>query len=143
MNRASRQPQRTGFSLLEVILALAILGGAVAVLGEIARVGIENAELARDTTHGQLLCQSKLAEIVSGVEPLEAISGVPLGTTSETDITQPDWYYTVDVTPLDDEGLTEVRVTVAKDRPDGKRPVEVTLVRWMIDPAFAVSEGVQ
>jgi general secretion pathway protein I len=62
-----------GFSLLEVILALAILTGAVAVLGEIVRLGIRNAQVARDTTQAQLLCESKLAEITAGIIPSDPV----------------------------------------------------------------------
>jgi len=45
-----------GFSLLEVILSLAILGGAIAVLGEAARLALRNAEFTRDMARAQLLC---------------------------------------------------------------------------------------
>ena len=56
-----------GFSILEVILALAILGGSIAVLGELASRGLHNAQVAADLAHAQLLCESKLAEITAGI----------------------------------------------------------------------------
>jgi len=114
-----------------VILALAILGGAVAVCGELARVGIDSARIARDLTYAQLLCESKMAEIVSGATPLETVSDVPFETTEED--TESDWLYSIEITTLDDQGLTAVRVTVYKEAPEQKRPVVFWLDRWIFD----------
>jgi len=51
-------PIPRGFSLLEVILALAIFAGAVAVLGEVARWALRNAEIARDLSRAELFCEA-------------------------------------------------------------------------------------
>ena len=61
-----KSPSRA-FSLLEVILALAILAGAVAVFSELSRGALENAGTARDLARAELLCESKLAEIAAGL----------------------------------------------------------------------------
>src|SRR5690242_4550584 len=45
--RCCPKPSSAGFSLLEVVLALAILTAAIAVLGELVRSGLRNAQLAR------------------------------------------------------------------------------------------------
>ena len=119
-----------GFSLLEVILALAILAGALAILSEVARTAMWNAGRTRDLAQAQLLCESKLAEILAGIEPAEPISGASLETGQS-----PEWLYSIEITPLDVEGLVEVRVTVEQDLPPEKRPVSCTLVRWMVDPS--------
>lgn len=129
----------SGFSLLEVILALAILAGAIAVLSEVSGIGMRNARLARDLTYAQLLCESKLAELVAGVEPLEAKQSVPLGTVSDS--SEPDWLYSVEIHPTQQEGLLEVCVTVVKDQPPEMRPAQFSLVRWMLDPEAAASEA--
>jgi hypothetical protein len=120
-------------------LALAILAGAIAVLGEASRIGLENARIARDLTHAQLLCESKLAEITSSPESPIPEQEIPFGTVE--DPSEPDWYYWVEVTPIDTEGLLEIRVTVRKDLPTVKQPVELSLVGWMIDPEVAVMLG--
>lgn len=127
--RHRSQRPRGGFSLLEVILALAILGGALAILGEVARMAMRNAARARDLAQAQLLCEGKVAEILAGLEPAEPITGASFQTGQI-----PDWLYTIDVAPLDVEGLIEVRVTVEQDLPPEKRPVRWTIVRWMVDP---------
>lgn len=129
---------RSGFTLLEVILALAILAGAIAVIGEISSLGLRSARIARDLTHAQLLCESKLAEIVAGLEPLEAQQGVPLGTVDDS--TEPDWLYSVELNSTPETGLVEVRVTVSKDQSSERRPVSFSLVRWMLDPEATTTE---
>ncbi|MFH1269180.1 MAG: prepilin-type N-terminal cleavage/methylation domain-containing protein [Planctomycetota bacterium] len=129
-----------GFSLLEVILALAILGGAIAVLGELSRLGMRSAEHARDLTQAQLLSESKLAEITSGLTPPEPEQGVPCEPIDEEEGDEPEWHYSVEVTSVGEEGLLEVRVTVTKDLPTEQKPVEFTLVRWMVESSGA-SEG--
>jgi len=119
-----------GFSLLEVILALAILAGALAILSEVARTAMSNAGRTRDLAEAQLLCESKLAEIQAGIEPAEPVSGALLETGKF-----PEWIYSIEIVPLDVEGLVEVWVTVEQDLPPEKRPIRCTLVRWMVDPS--------
>lgn len=140
--RAGKRPAkgpRDGFTLLELILALAILCGAITALGELSRGGMRYAQRARDMTRAQLLCESKLAEIAAGLTPAEPQDSVPFETTE--DEAESEWLYSVEVAPLDDEGLLQVRVVVAKDVPAQKRPVEFPLVRWMVDPSIETTEA--
>jgi len=134
MNSAAkrRKSGRAAFSLLEVILALAILTMAVAVLGELARLGMENARVARDKTQAELLCESKLAEIAAGITVPEPVQGVPFE--GVTDPSEPAWLYSIALETIDQQGLIAVRVTVAQDLPPQKRPVAFSLVRWIQDP---------
>ncbi len=130
--------KRDGFSLLEVILALAILTGAIAVLGELARLGLHNARHARDISIAQLLCQSKLAEITAQITAPDPISKAPFDLVSDPD--EPAWVYSIELAPLDEVGLVAVRVTVEQDSPEAKRPVQVALVRWIVDPGIEMSD---
>lgn len=114
---------RGGFSLLEVLLALAILLGSIVVLGELARLGMRNAALARGQTQAQLLCESKLNEILCGLEPARTVRDVPFADLE-------GWLYRVEVEELADLGLTSVQVTVVEDVPLRRHPIEFTLVRW-------------
>lgn len=123
--------RRRGLSLLEVILALAILGMSLAIIGEMVRLGLRSSVATRDLTTAQLLCESKLAEIVAGVEPLAATSGAPL---------DPEglWTYTVQMESAQEEGLVTIQVTVQQATTN--RPVSFSLVRWMIDPGVEIIE---
>ena len=133
--RAAGAPRgaRAAFSLLEVILALAILCGAIATLGELSRLGMRQAQRARDLSQAQLLCESKLAEIASGLTPAEAVDSVPFESTDEQQFDESEWAYSVEVTPIDEEGLTAVRVTVTRDELSGLRAAEFSLVRWIVN----------
>jgi len=129
---STRRSDHPGFSLLEVILALAILAGAVAVLGEIARHGIESTRIARDLTYAQLLCESKMAEIVAGIQLPDPVDRARIENID--DPTQLNWVYSVEAETTEIEGLLAVRVTVTQDMPEESRPVRCALVRWMSDP---------
>lgn len=122
-----------GLSLLEVMLALAILGGAIALVGELMRFGMRNAEAARDLSTAQVFCETKMNEIAAGLLPVQAISSAPIEEMANLDAAGL-WLYSVDVQPVDQQGLVAVTVTVFQD-PDAKlRPIDFSLVRWMIDP---------
>jgi general secretion pathway protein I len=125
-----RRLVRRGLSLLEVILAIAILGGALAVLGQLIRIGARNAAIARDLTTAQLYCESKLNELAAGVEDPASVSG---GACDEFG----EWVYAVEVEPSDLEGLLMVRVTVGQEPSRFSRPVSFSLTRWIVDPVFA------
>jgi type II secretion system protein I len=129
--------QRSGFSLLEVILALAILAGAVAVLGELARHGLDTARIARDLTYAQLLCESKMAEIAAGITAPDAVDRAPVETVSNA--TQLSWVYSIETESTEIEGLLAVRVTVTPDLPDERHPVRCSMVRWIQDPNATLS----
>ncbi len=71
--------KRCGFSLLEILLALAILGGSLALLSRIVETGTSAAREARDLSVARILCQTKLSELLldsmTGISP----QSVPLG----------------------------------------------------------------
>ena len=130
----TRRSDRRALSLLEVMLALAILGGALAAIGELMRIGARNAEIARDLTKAQLICESTVAEVQLGFLPLQTVGPVPVSDLQY----QLEWLYTVTVQPIDQEGLTAVLVRVEQNPEMFSRPVSFSLTRWMIDPSAAV-----
>lgn len=132
--RQTRGPKsyRFGLTLLEVILAIAVLGMSLAIVGELVGMAVRNAEDARELTRAQLLCEGKLEEIAAGVTPTESAAMVPF----ETD---PEWSYSVDVSALDQQQLTLVRVTVQPVESNRLQPLVFTLSRWILNPASASS----
>ena len=140
---SNTRSNRDAFSLLEVILALAILTSSIAILGELIRQATTNAKIARQLTMAQLLCESKLAEVTTGIMWPESVSGTSFE--SENELTDPEWLYSIDVMVIDEEGLLSVQVTVYQDLPPEMRPVEFSLTHWMIDPeadlSGAMAEG--
>jgi prepilin-type N-terminal cleavage/methylation domain-containing protein len=122
----SKLPRR-GLSLLEVMLALAILGGSLAVLGQLVRIGARSAAVARDSTTAQLLAESKMAEIASGIILPETVFQEPADETGE-------WLCSVETQSIDQEGLLAVRVLVEQDPAYTTQPVTFLLTRWIVDP---------
>jgi len=135
--------KKAGLSLLEVILALTILAASVAVLGEASRLALKNAEVARDLGRAQLLCESKLAEITSGIIAAEPVASTPFDATTyaSIDANEPAWLYSIETQTTNEEGLISVRVTVTRDLPAAKHPVSFSLVRWIPDPNATSSTG--
>src|SRR5262245_7547297 len=118
---------RWGLSLLEVMLAIAILGGALVVLSELVRIVSRSSREARELTAAQLLCEAKLAEVTLGFTQAQAVSQQPC----ETD---PNWVYSIEVQPSDLQGLMLVMVLVSEAQPVGKQPLQFKLMRLMVDP---------
>jgi type II secretion system protein I len=131
----SVRSRRRGLSLLEVMLALAILGVSLAAIGELMRIGSRNAEMARDLTTAQILCETKMAEIVSGLLPATATTPAPILDVESGN----DWLYAVETEQVGQEGLLAVRVIVQQNPDLVSRPVSFYLVRWMIDPQAQVA----
>jgi len=118
---------RSGFSLLEVLLALSILTGAIAILGELTRLGSRNATGARDELTAQRLCETKLAEILCAGQMIEEVTDRPLET-------QRGWLYSVASLPQQQPGLTAIEVAMRQDRPPERRPIEFRLTRLVFRP---------
>ncbi len=128
---------RQGFSLLEVILALAILAGVVAVIGELVRSGLRSTRDARDTTYAELLCESIMAEMAAKIRTPESVQEAPCSDLIEGSPTdQSRWLYSLEVNPAIEEGLLELRLRVYADLPDDPNPPECMMVRWMPDPDY-------
>ncbi|MCA9118897.1 MAG: prepilin-type N-terminal cleavage/methylation domain-containing protein [Planctomycetaceae bacterium] len=134
----TRNPHRSGLSLLEVMLALAILGVSLAAIGELMRIGARNAEIARDLTTAQLLCESTMSELQLGFLPMQTIG--PVAVTDPQ--YQLEWLYTVTVEPIDQEGLASVWVRIEQNPEVFSRPVSFTVTRWMIDTTVAAQTDV-
>jgi len=132
----------TGMTLLEIILSLAILGGSVAVLGEMARSSFQSARLARDLIQAELLAESTLAKVRLGIIDMEPAFNVPVSNyTDRSDVTMDThaisvgsvgdvlWFYSLEILDVDDY-LIEIAVTVRQNTPDERRAAVCRLVRW-------------
>jgi len=135
--------KRSGFSLLEILLALAILGGSLALLSRIVETGTSAAREARDLSVARILCQTKLSELLldsmTGISP----QSVPLGPLESFDSqsTTP-FSYSVEVQPAPLDGLLVIRVVVEAGDPNGGPPLaRYSLTRWMVDPALGLEEA--
>ena len=126
-----KPPLRAAFSLLEVMLATAILLGCVIVLAELANIGREHADAAHELGIAQRFCENKLNEMLAGIMPIEEVDATPL---EEED----GWLYSVTLESTPHDGLMAVRVTVSRDPATGQRAREFSLVQWVAADAGAI-----
>lgn len=150
--------ERCGFSLIEIIIATAILMGSVIVLAQLAGMGRSMAQKADLQAKAQRVCERTLNEIVLGerpmqtvqrtvLEPVTQVSGQPIENVDNSSIriqpTGDRWLHSVFVTPLaETPHLVRVTVTVElapatentdkviKD-PSANNAGRFTLSRWV------------
>jgi type II secretion system protein I len=115
--------------LFEVILALAILVGAMAVLGELVRGGLISARRARDLSRATLIAEAKVAQLVAGLQAPDPVTGMVV----EDDYTG-EWMYSLEVSQTTSPELLAVRVTVERNAPNERNRVSCSLVRWVKTP---------
>ncbi|MCH1494952.1 MAG: prepilin-type N-terminal cleavage/methylation domain-containing protein [Rubripirellula sp.] len=141
---SQQQKHRSGFSLLEILLALAILGGALAILSRVVDTGMIAARETRDLSAARLLCQTKLAEILleaqNGITPQSVVSAEfeTLFDSQSSSVFQ----YSVEVMPAPMDGLLSIKVTVQSIDGDlNEARTSYSLMRWMIDPMLGLEEA--
>lgn len=121
---------RRGLSLFEVIVALAIFVGSIAAIGQLISTGVRGAVQARLQTQAVLRCESKMAEIVTGITAMRAVSNVAF----------PDdntWTWSVAVAPGPHEGLYIVEVTAAHPSGTQAGNQKFSMRRLVSDPQIA------
>ena len=133
-----------GITILEIMLALVILGGCLAILGEMSRNGLSSARAARDLMQAELLCESVLAKVRLEIIKREPAFDVPISNSMLMTDEVPDthaadvsdtggslWVYSLEINEIDEYGLIEIAVTVRQNLPEERRPIACRLVRWM------------
>ncbi len=128
--RVLRHPaaRRSGLSLLEVLLSLAIFLLALVALGQLVSFGSERARDVQYLSIASVKAQSKMNEVIAGSLPMS-------GTGETTFDDDQDWSWSLtadaDATP----SLFHVTVTVSRSRPDGSR-FEFKLDQLVLDPTL-------
>ena len=124
-----RLDRRAGLTFYEVFLALVLLMGSLAVLGQHISLGVRAADAGRLRTAAESLATAKLNEVLGGVEPLNPVSDAPLPADDGL------WTYSLDVGAGPAEGLLDVRVAVAHAGPRGEPDETFALRQFVRDPA--------
>ena len=126
---------RGGMTLTEVLLALAIFVGALAVLSKLIHIGVRASEFAQLHTRAVLLAESKMGELTAGIEPISS--------SGEVFLEDPAWRWQLSVSDGPVAGLKWVSITVVPasggELANNREPVEFTLGRWMMDPEYMAS----
>ena len=83
-----------------------------------------------------MVCDSVVSQVVAGAMTTSAVSNAAW----EDD---PRWLYSVDTQSTSQTGLIQLKVTVTRDLPAEKHPVQCTIYRWMVDPGLEQAEASQ
>jgi type II secretory pathway pseudopilin PulG len=120
-----------GFSLLEIILSLAILAGSLAALGEVMRQSDRNASLSSDETRAQIIATSIMDELIAGSRPATAENRTVYDPEDD-----PPWLYSIAIENTSYAELVGVRVLVEQELEAQLQPAKYELVRWLMNPDF-------
>jgi Tfp pilus assembly protein PilV len=121
----------SGFSLLEIILSLAILAGSLAALGEVMRQSDRNASLSSDETRAQIIATSIMDELIAGSRPATAANRTVYDPEDD-----PPWLYSIAIENTSYAELVGVRVFVEQELEAQLQPAKYELVRWLMNPDF-------
>jgi type II secretory pathway pseudopilin PulG len=158
--RREHTAKRAGFSLIEVIIATAILMGSAVVLSRLAGMGREQSQKARLYADAQELCQQTMSELLLQSRPPELVESMPLiplprpiqETPNELnepsifneaqepqelvpDETNPEWRYSVRMDLLPKlPGMWSLTVVVVQGDETLERPIRFSLTRWISGP---------
>lgn len=128
---ALRRDKLAGFTLLEVILSLAILAGALAALGEVMRLAERSASAAEDETQAQIHAASIMEELQAGSRELSAAQQSPLNTGDD-----PPWAFTIEIGQTQYDELVSVKVRVEQQMEARLQPAKFEIVRWLPNPDY-------
>lgn len=126
--------RRDGFTLLEVILAIAILAVSLAAIGEVVRSAFANASNAADGLEARIAAQNVLDQIKCGA--IEIVDSGPTQMSQNESLSE--WTVQVLVEPTAVEELVQVRVLVGRSLDPNERPA-CELVRWFENPEYAAT----
>jgi type II secretion system protein I len=126
-----RSPGGVGFTLLEVILALAILAGALATLGEIMRLAEQNAGFAREETTAELLASSIMDELLAGTRDVAMVTKQQF----EYPMTDP-WLYSIIIEQTNVQEVMRVGVRVELGIASQLEPPHYEVYRWILSPQY-------
>ena len=130
--RSQRRVWRDGITLLEIVLALALMAIAASLLAQLVALGARAAHATRDKSRTQLICESVMAEVKAGILLAE-----PVGwTTVESD---PGWQYRIDVSAVSDT-LDSVRVSVSGGT-ESSTVTNFSMTTWIAVPMDTTTDS--
>ena len=136
-NSALRSGISSGISLMEVVLALAILGIASAYLAQAMQIAAQNAVRAQRLTQAELVAESVMNQVIAGVIPAQPANWSPYTSASSSS----NWNYSLSIVAAEMQGTIGIQVGVQEQVPGaaiGLQPADLIATRWIIDPALGL-----
>lgn len=136
MRYPSRQTQ-AGFTLMEILVSITILGLSMVAINGLVSIGARNAREAQVLTTAQFLAESKLSEVKTGLLSPNSTGKMPF-TPEET--IEPFTFEVQSQSMGTDGQLMAIRVVVEFTPEDGTRPLVYQLDTLMIDPQIEMQQ---
>jgi general secretion pathway protein I len=124
-----RHTVRSGLTLLEMVLALALFVGAITVLAQVAWNGQRAAVQAKLRTEAAFRCETVMAEVLAGAVPFQSQQGIPFSD-------DPKWSWGVQIAPGKYPELLHVTVDVEHRSATRTANAGFSLQRWTRDPTL-------
>ncbi|MBX3438968.1 MAG: hypothetical protein KF861_15865 [Planctomycetaceae bacterium] len=125
--RARLAVHRQGITLFEVLVSLAIFMGALAAIAQIVDTGTTASATGQLQSEAVLRCETKLAEVVSGIQAMDAVQG-------ETFPDDASWSWSLAITDGPHPDLLQLTVEVSHVRANGTTDADFSLTRLIRDP---------
>lgn len=129
--------QRTGLSLLEVILALAILAIATAYLTQAMQLATTNGLRAQKLIKAELVAESIVSQVVAGLLPSDTTSWTYYSNSTG----QTDWMYQLTPVQTELEGMIGFQIALQQVDPRVglvQNEHDLLINRWIIDPQLGL-----
>ena len=126
LRKRKRQRQPSGFTLLEVLLSIAILLIGLTAVFQTTRSALLRMSAARELTEAQNACQSVLNELLAQSSPIQPSDG-------KTVENLPNWRIRVDIYPASQPNLYVLHLSAQELLPDSDTLLNVKyeLIRWV------------
>lgn len=128
---APRCKVSAGFTLLEVVIAVAVLLGAITALFQLINVGHRSSIQSKLRSDAVLIAETKMNEAVGGI--------IEMQSSSEEELEDyPGWLWSLTVDDAGLDGLLQVTVTVRRDTTDVSAEHEYSMTRLLRDPQMFI-----
>ena len=136
MRYPSRQTQ-AGFTLMEILVSITILGLSMVAINGLVSIGARNAREAQVLTTAQFLAESKLSEVKTGLLSPNSTGKMPF---TQEETIEPFTFEVQSQSMGTDGQLMAIRVVVEFTPEDGTRPLVYQLDTLMIDPQIEMQQ---
>ena len=126
---ANHESRRAGLTLLEVLISLSIFLAALTALSQLIGIGSRAAVQTQLRTQAIFRCQSVLAEVLAGAQPMESVAMSAFDDESE------NWKWSLNVEPGDYENMLKLTVLVQYIGDSETVSTSYQLIRQVRDPA--------
>jgi type II secretion system protein I len=127
---------REGFTLLEVVIAVAILLGSITALFQLINIGHRSSIQGKFRSDAVLIAETRMNEAAGGVIEL-------MSTTEEEVEDSPGWMWSMTVEESSFDDLLQVTVNVRRDATEPSARHEYSMTRYLRDPQMFLDAAVE